>query len=245
MEKIEKTLESNNKIKSSEKLQNKESNIKPHNLKIIGAGWGRTGTRSLKTALDILGYNCYHGCYVFYPELKKQDVDFFINASILHNKNKGNEIDFSKILEGFDAGVDINISKFYKELFIQNPKAKVILTIRDFNKWYDSFNNTLFTADQQNAKKEKMVFELFNKMYYETLFEGQFRNKEFIIQKYKDHIEEVKSIIPKDQLLLFDITQGWEPLCKFLNKEIPNETFPNTNDSKSFWERVNNRRKEL
>ena len=235
----------NENIKNTYSSKYKEK--EQHKFDVIGVGLGRTGTRSLKQALDILGFKTYHGFMVFYPELDLNAVNFYINAVKLKLDNKENEINFDEMFKGFNAGLDINIATFYKELYKRNPDVKVILTIRELDSWYNSFFKTLYTSDIENRNFEgfEKVCEMFDLLYYNTLFQGKFENKEFTIKIHLDHIEEVKKTIPKKNLLIFDVKQGWEPLCKFFDVEIPNIEFPKSNDTKTFLERVKERKLDL
>lgn len=224
---------------------NKTTNDKNGSFQIIGAGLGRTGTNSLKDALTYLGYRCFHGGKVFENGFDEKMADFFIDAVTKQENHCSDDIDFSIILNDYDAGCDINIAKFYKELFKINPQAKVILTIRDLDEWYISFRNTLIKADKERAlkiskesnkedKKKNLMFDL---LYYQTIFENKENDKDFMISKHREHIEEVKNTIPQNQLLVFNVQDGWEPLCKFLDVDIPDVDFPMKNTTKMFWER--------
>lgn len=201
-------------------------------MKVIGAGWGRTGTSSLKKALDILGFKCYHGNMSLKQEVKSEHINFFLNAIKLKEEGKINEVDFVNFFKDYDAGVDMTVAYFYKDLMKVFPESKLILTNRDFDSWYASFYRTLYKNDQKIQQQQGQCLEndLFNKMYMETTFESKFEIKEFMRKKYNDHISDVVNTVPTDNLLLFDLDNGWKPLCQFLNKDLPNETFPDEND---------------
>ena len=209
-------------------------------MKVIGAGWGRTGTNSLKSALNLLGFNCYSGLHSLVPEYKEHHMKFFIEAVDLKLNNQESKIDFISFFNtyGFNAGVDMNVAFFYKELINVYPNVKVILTKREFESWYKSFYSVLYLNDIERYKKYGLTKEiiLFNKLYYDTTFEGKFENKEFIKNKYNTHIEEVIKFVPKEKLLIFDVKEGWNSLCQFLDKKIPSERFPHENDSKQMIE---------
>ncbi|MEH0156872.1 sulfotransferase family protein [Limibacter armeniacum] len=216
-------------------------------IKVIGAGFGRTGTKSLQVALEKLGYGkCYH-----MEELLRNP------EGVTHWQDafKKRHVDWDKLFEGYNAIVDFPGAMYYKELAAHYPNAKVILSMRDPESWYNSAYTTIFKFEPSLGNKLKMILSLpfsqlsrnllkviilNKKSIWGDLFEGQFKNKEFAIQKYKAHIEEVKSTIPKERLLIFDPKDGWEPLCSFLGKEVPSEPFPRTNLKEGFHVWANN-----
>lgn len=214
-------------------------------MKIIGVGWGRTGTTSLQKALNILGYKCFHGCSVLQAKNKSEHIDFFLKAVQLKKEDKAKEINFIEYFKDYDAGVDMNIAYFYKELITLYPDSKVILTIRDFDSWYDSFYNTLYVNDLKTIKEKGITqeIEMFNSLYYNTTFEGRFEDREYMKILYLKHIEDIKSIIPKERLLVYDLS-NWEDLCEFLGKEIPDVEFPVENTHQDMIDFISNRKSE-
>jgi hypothetical protein len=215
-------------------------------LKVIGAGGPRTGTASLKEALEILGFGkCYHMEWLFnHPDHLKYWVELF---------NTG-KTDFDAAFDGFSSTVDFPGYLNYKTLFDKYPDAKVILTDRDSEEWYESALNTVYAATPQTILQKlnllkKMVFSsrfrkiaktfrlaeryLWNKQYH-----GRFKNKELAIKIYDEFNEEIKSYIPENQLLIFNISDGWEVLCKFLNAPIPDSPFPIKNKRNEFKEQI-------
>ena len=215
-------------------------------LQIIGAGYGRTGTKSLQLALEQLGYDkCYH-------------MEFLLRnpAGVNHWKDAyaGNKVDWDDLFIGYKAIVDFPGSMYYKELAEHYPEAKVILTVRDPERWYNSVRKTIFAFDPGPAIKLKLllkmpfsatarnlfqVIQLNDKSIWEKHFEGKFKDKDYAINNYLSHIEAVKQNIPAERLLVYEVKEGWEPLCKFLDKPTPNTPFPNTNKGENFhdWAR--------
>ena len=212
-------------------------------MKVIGAGFGRTGTKSLQLALERIGYGpCYHMEELFRnPE------------GVIHWKNayEEKETDWGTLFTGYESAVDFPVSMYYKELHKYFPDAKIILTLRDSEKWYNSAFNTIFSFDPGIGFKLKLllktitsskarnllkVLQLNDKSIWGKFFNGKFKDKEATIAKYNNHIEEVKQNIPSDQLLLFSVKDGWEPLCSFLGVQVPEEDFPNTNKGQDFAE---------
>ena len=210
-------------------------------IKIIGAGYGRTGTKSLKMALEKLGYGkCYHM------------EELFRNPSgIAHWKNayEKQKVDWEALFKNYQSIVDFPGAIYYKEIANAFPDTKVILSVRDPEAWYQSVRSTIYGFDPGSAIKLKMLFKMpfsetarnlfqvimqSNKAIWDNYFEGKFDNKNYAIRRFHQHIEEVKKVIPKQQLLIFEAKDGWNPLCKFLGKEIPSEPYPNSNKKADF-----------
>lgn len=215
-------------------------------LKIIGAGGPRTGTASLKDALEILGFGkCYHMQYLFnHPD----EVQYW------HQLYDTGSVDFETMFDGFQSTVDFPGCFVYKELLNKYPDAKVILNVRDPEKWYESALNTVYSVTPQTIGQKlnlmkKMIlssrfrklaksFMLVRKYLWDGQYRGQFKDKDLAIQIYNDFNEEVKKHVPDEQLLIYRITDGWEPLCKFLNVPVPDKDFPNKNKRKEFKEQI-------
>lgn len=210
-------------------------------LKVIGAGFGRTGTKSLQLALEQLGFdNCYH-----------MEALLRNPSGVKHWTNAYNEkeTDWDTLFEGYNSAVDFPVSMYYKELAEHFPESKIILTYRDPERWYKSASETIFSFDPGPKIKLKMLFSmpfsstarnlfkvimLNEKSIWKKYFEGKFKDKDYAISKFNQHIEDVKATIAEDRLLVFHPKEGWEPLCKFLNVDMPSEPFPNTNTRENF-----------
>ena len=210
-------------------------------LQVIGAGFGRTGTKSLQLALEQLGFGkCYHmEALLRNPSDVKHWNDAYLEKAT----------DWSSLFENYSSGVDFPVSMYYKELADHFPDSKVILTVRDPERWYKSANDTIFSFDPGPKLKLKMLFSmpfsstarnlfkvimLNEKSIWKKYFEGRFKDKDYAINKFNQHIENVKASIPEERLLIFHPKDGWEPLCNFLNVPIPSEPFPNTNTREKF-----------
>ena len=220
---------------------------KDEQLCIIGAGFGRTATESLQKALIMLGYPCYH-----MHEIHKHPADNDIWSKNLDKpkyERNWNETVFAP--RGYTATVDWPTTAIYEELLRENPSAKVILTIRDTpEQWYKSAYNSIYKFTQTRTWWQYKVMHLFNRnlanhkrvvdLVWIGTFNGKFNDKQYAINIYNQHIENVKRTVPKDQLLIFNVKEGWEPLCKFLNKEIPENTpFPRGNTTADKHKRYN------
>lgn len=211
-------------------------------IKIIGAGFPRTGTTTLKKALELLGYDkTYHF------------KDLIANPYKLpHWKELENHghTDFEALFEGYKATVDFPGYPYYKILLKNYPDAKVILTKRTFDSWYESTSKTIWKAGPQTiiAKIVLLTKMLFNKNLRATFkcikfmrntflikeFDNKFADRSHAEQVFNNHIEEVKKYVPNEQLLVYEVSQGWEPLCTFLNLPLPTEAFPHLNKKEHF-----------
>lgn len=202
---------------------------KSNGLQVIGVGWYRNSTLSLKVALEKLGYNkCYH-MFEFFERPADEEL---WNPLI-----EGKDTDYDKLFDGYQAAVDTPATIFTFELLKKYPNAKVILNQRDPKKWYESAKNTIYAQGEKwqalYPHCKKVVHHHFN-----TQLEGKIFDEEYMIKRYTQHYEEVRKIVPENQRIEFEASQGWEPLCKFLGKEIPNEPFPRLNDSKTIVENL-------
>ena len=205
-------------------------------LEIIGAGFGRTGTMSLKVALEELGFGpCYHMIEVFeYPE----------HVSLWEAAIRGEPLDWEKIFGSYQAAVDWPTAAFYKELMKVYPHAKVLLTIRDPEKWYESTKKTLYPTG--DAPEPSPIMRMATKLVWEQTFDGNFEDRRYAIEVFKRHNEEVKKHVSPERLLVYEVKEGWKPLCEFLGVEIPEEKpFPHLNDTEAFKEMVQQRRAQM
>jgi hypothetical protein len=213
-------------------------------IKIIGAGFPRTGTTTLKRSLETLGYKrSYH--------MK----ELLVNPQMLHfwkTLDETGDTDWDALYANYDATVDFPCYPWYKEHMKRYPDAKVILTVRDFESWYKSVTNTVLTAGPQTpGEKIKMmgklltssrarqvvgVIKFFKFKFFTKEFEGQFEDKAYAEAKWNAHIEEVKRVVPKEKLLIYDVRDGWKPLCEFLGVPEPPEPLPHLNKKENFKE---------
>ncbi|KAI8370637.1 P-loop containing nucleoside triphosphate hydrolase protein [Radiomyces spectabilis] len=202
-------------------------------LKIIGAGLGRTGTHSLCTALEMLGYRTHHGTKLMTGPTEHLDV--WMRAK----QDPNHEDEWDRVYEGWDAAIDWPTCTFYKEIIEKYPDAKVILTVRSGDSWYDSMCKTIF-RDIFLVKKEEVpehvhrVAELCRAIMCDgdtADLENPERTRAKLVKFFDDHVEEVKRTVPADRLLIMELGEGWEKLCPFLGVDIPKEPYPRTNSS--------------
>jgi hypothetical protein len=201
-------------------------------LEVIGPGFGRTGTNSLKLALEHLGFGpCHHMFEV-------RD-----NPALLPNWEaaaRGESVDWDEVFRGYRSQVDWPGARYWRKLVERFPTAKVILTVRDPDAWFDSVQGTIMSFLAARGKHPSPHVNAIAEMGYQTVvaqvFDGRLSDRDHATWVFRRHIAEVQSEIPADRLLTFDMRDGWEPLCDFLEVDLPDIPFPKTNSSKQFGE---------
>lgn len=196
-------------------------------IDVIGAGLGRTGTLTLKVALEALGFDrCHHMIEVFeHPE----QVPFWRRAA------DGDAVDWAEVFVGYRAAVDWPAAHFYRQIADYYPDARVVLTRRDPERWYDSISTTIFPA--LAAMVANMPPESpgrFSDIIITHNTFGGDLSKANVIAAYERHNAEVVRTIPPERLLVFEAVQGWAPLCAFLGVTVPDMPFPRTNSGDEF-----------
>ncbi|NBC21441.1 MAG: sulfotransferase family protein [Alphaproteobacteria bacterium] len=202
-------------------------------LKVIGAGYGRTGTLSMKAALEQLGYTkCHHMTEVF---ASPGQVGHWLAIA------RGETPDWDEVFEGYQAAVDFPACIFWRELAEAYPDAKLILTERPAEKWYDSAYNTIYALTKAVPgwmktllPRMRRIDEFVNKLVWRDVFDGRFEDKAHAIDIYERHVAAVKAALPPERLLVMEISEGWQPLCEFLGHEVPDWDFPRVNDTAEF-----------
>jgi hypothetical protein len=192
-------------------------------LSIIGAGFGRTGTLSMKSALEMIGLGPVHHMYevVAAPEQSIRWVAALDDSSILRD-----------LLADYRSAVDWPSCYYWKELMALYPEAKVILTHRESKGWYKSIHGTLYQfLKTRSDKVSSDQLDMAMRLVMENTFDGRLGDEDYAIEVYEAHNAEVKAAVPAERLLVFDVREGWEPLCNFLDVPVPDEPFPNTNSA--------------
>jgi hypothetical protein len=197
-------------------------------LSVIGAGFGRTGTMSLKLALERLGFGpCYHMTEVFKnPE----------SAGYWEAAADGKPVDWEQVFAGYRSCVDWPGATFYKQLADVYPKAKVILTVREPEDWFKSTQATIFARDIPDDSQEP--WERMALKVIADLFDRRMHDKDKLIQVYEHHNEAVQREIAPDRLLVYEVSHGWQPLCDFLEVPVPPEPMPRVNTTDEFQQQV-------
>jgi hypothetical protein len=200
-------------------------------LKVIGAGFGRTGTNTLREVLNRLGFGpCYH----MYEVIGHPD-----RIAAWQGIADGGMPDWDAVYEGYNAAVDWPTARFWRELAAHYPEAKIILTERDPDAWFASISKTIFETfrAQQIPEEFRTLRQMTRKLIFEDTFGGEIEDKAHVIDIYKKHNAEVRAAFGADRLLVFNPSEGWEPLCAFLGVPVPDEPFPHTNTTADFLNR--------
>ena len=213
-------------------------------MKVIGSGFGRTGTLSLKAALEILGFApCYH-----MEEVIKRPSHIKHWQKIGHNQ----PVLWENIFDDFQATVDFPASLFYRELLAHYPEAKVVHTVRDPERWYSSTAETIYRAASNfPAWVPKLIpplgrfTDMQERLIWQDLFNGRFADRDYAIEVFNQYTEDVRQHVPPEKLLIFQVKEGWEPLCAFLDVPVPDAPFPHVNDRETMLRRFKRMRNVL
>lgn len=196
-------------------------------LRVVGAGLGRTGTNSLKVALErLLGAPCYHMIEVFaHPE----------HIPVWQAAVQGQMPDWHMLFAGFGAAVDWPAAAFWPELSAAFPDALVLLSVREPQAWWQSASETIFPSIRQQTDSEwhAMVDELFA-----ARFTTAIDDRDAAIAAFERHNARVRASVPAHRLLEWRAADGWAPLCAALGVPVPNEPFPHTN-TRADWQARN------
>jgi Sulfotransferase domain len=200
-------------------------------MNVIGVGFGRTGTASLKAALERLGFGpCAH----FFPLIEDQE-----RAALWLRAAQGEPECVAEALAGHRSTVDWPGTYFWRDLIARYPEAKVVLTVRDPQKWYASAERTIYRS-ATSFRESGAPMPPFARMAQATVWNGTFKSnfadRDFAIRTFEEHNEAVRREVPAERLLEFEVRQGWGPLCDFLGRPVPDEDFPRLNDTQTFQE---------
>jgi hypothetical protein len=191
-------------------------------LQVVGAGVGRTGTNSLKIALEqLLGQPCHHMHEIFdHPA----EVPAWMDAIA------GCPVDWSSMLVGYAALVDWPGASFWPELTAANPDALVLLSVRDPESWYMSASNTIFGVFDHAPPEMQPWFESMRRLLGQR-FSDQLDDPTAMMTAFERHNDAVRRAIPAERLLEWTPGDGWEPICARLGFDVPDAEFPKTNDT--------------
>ncbi|GGL59243.1 sulfotransferase family protein [Wenxinia marina] len=199
-------------------------------LQIIGAGWGRTGTETLRAALDALGFGPCHHMHEIRdrPELLADWQAFAAGAPV----------PWETLFRGYRSQVDFPGAAYWRELAAHYPDAKVILTVRDPDEWYDSVTRTVLDLlkerETMTDAHEVAVLDLSDRLIGEGYFAGRGADRDHMIARFRAHAAEVQAALPPERLLTYEVRDGWAPLCGFLGVPVPDLPFPHANDRDSY-----------
>ena len=217
-------------------------------MRVIGAGFGRTGTTSLKAALEELGFG---------PSYSLSEV--FRNPE--HAKvweaargPAGDGVDWEGFLADYGVAVDWPACSFYEELMEAFPGAPVILTVRDPEPWYESLRSTIYELRRltHGPLPLRVAFRLAEPfvpgvagtvrladgLVWEDTFGGRFDDRTYAMEVFERQNEAVRRRVPPQRLLVFDVKEGWAPLCAFLGVEAPDGPFPHLNEAREMRRRL-------
>ncbi len=198
-------------------------------LSVIGAGFGRTGTESMKLALEQLGLGrCHHMREVIADD------------DLLNRWRKivdGEPADWDALFGDFGCTVDWPSAYYWRELAAHFPDAKILLTVRSSDSWYNSFSNTILKVIESGDSLTGMGPKLVGK----KVFDGRASDRDYAISVYEQNTADVIAAFPPDRVLTYHIGDGWETLCSFLDKPVPETPFPRTNSTEEFQTLFSNR----
>ncbi|MEL6337045.1 MAG: sulfotransferase family protein [Pseudomonadota bacterium] len=204
-------------------------------LEIIGPGFGRTGTNSLRLALTQLGFGpCHH----MFEVRENHETQLPYWEAVV----RGESVDWETVFRGYRAQVDWPGSRAWRALIAAYPKAKVILSTRSAESWYRSFSKTILPfirdRDALDDPRYRGIAEMCAGLIDEGVFDGRMEDPAHAMAVFDAHEAAVKAAVPEDRLLVFDARQGWAPLCAFLGVAVPDEPYPMTNTSQDFQART-------
>ena len=199
-------------------------------LEIVGAALGRTGTNSLKLALEELGFGpCHH---MFEVRDNPEQLPYWQAAA------RGELPDWDDVFADYRACVDWPSARFWREIAAHYPDAKVLLTLRDAESWFASVHATIYPVIESWPSREPGHFrdtmEMAAEIIIKQTFDGRLDDRDHALAVYRAHEQEVRRSIAPERLLAYDVSQGWEPLCAFLEVPVLDIPFPHTNTSAEF-----------
>lgn len=202
-------------------------------VRVVGAGLGRTGTNSLKVALQrLLGGRCYH----MHELLERpDDTEHWERAAA------GEFATWEWLWQDYVATIDFPAAMFWRELLADSPDAVVLLSTRESAQiWWDSFQRTILQsltgevpADRPDWARRRAM----NLSVLARLTPG-WRTETDAIDAYQRHNEEVRQTVPPDRLIDWRPGDGWEPICSVLGVAVPEEAFPHENTTADFQARI-------
>ncbi len=199
-------------------------------IKIIGAGFGRTGTESLGDALNLLGFGPVHEMRWLLGKPKER--------TLWVEKAQGKHVDWPVLFGGYTSCNGWPSSCYWRELIEYYPNSLVILTWRSPESWWDSFERTILKV----ILDPKMPSPLADAVIAEGTFGGKPDDRNHAIAAFKTHFDEVVSTVSKERLLIHRLGDGWEPLCAHLGVEVPERPYPFGNSAPEFFERLSGRK---
>ena len=200
-------------------------------LQVLGAGFGRTGTNSLRLALERLGFGpCHH---MFEVRDNPGQLPAWEAAA------RGEPVDWDAMFAGYRAQVDWPGAAYWRQLAAHYPDARVILSIRDPDAWFDSVQATIgpfmtTMRGRHDSPHMNAIAEMCAQFIVQDIFDGRMDDRAHATAVFAAHVEEVTAALPAERLLVYETGTGWGPLCTFLGVPVPDEPYPLTNTTTEF-----------
>lgn len=204
-------------------------------LDVVGAGFGRTGTLSLKLALERLGLGpCHH---------MRELIDRPGQVALWDRVARGQTADWDEVYRGYRATVDWPGARYWRQLAAHFPQAKVILTVRDPRRWYESVEGSIYRGATMPVRDPAVAAmrDVVRRVVWDGTFGGRFADVDHALGVFAGHNDAVRRAIPADRLLEFEVGEGWRPLCEFLGVPVPDEPFPHVNDRETLAREMRSR----
>ncbi|CAH1210592.1 Sulfotransferase family protein [Candidatus Nitrotoga sp. BS] len=201
-------------------------------MKIIGCGFGRTGSLSMKIALEQLGFGPCHHMHEVIANPDKH-LPYWLAAS------KGEKIDWDEALAGYESCVDWPTAAYWPALAEHFPDAKILLTTRTAESWYSSISKTIFKVisdgvNEAPSDKPNPFGEMLVRMIMKNTFKGNIADRSHCINIFNQNVKSVREGFKGDKLFVYNNGDGWEGLCQWLDVLIPDTPFPRTNNEQEF-----------
>jgi hypothetical protein len=211
-------------------------------VKVIGVGLGRTGTTSLKVALQDLGAGpCFHMLDLIVGEHQQRDLDRWTRVA------NGERPDWQEVFDGWESTVDWPACSLWEEIVDAFPDTPVLLNVRDFEGWYLSCMNTILAlwgpllfegkpppTDADRPPPSPALMGIVEKVIWERDFKGRYPDKELVREFYDQRLEAIKARVPAERLTVWHLGDGWEPLAAMLDVPVPEHDFPHLHDTAQF-----------
>jgi hypothetical protein len=191
-------------------------------LSVIGAGFGRTGTDSMRLALNMLGFGpCHHMREVM---ANPEQLRLWRWAA------RGDPPDWEEAFAGYRSALDWPAAFYWRELSRHYPDARILLTLRSAESWYESMAQTIFPVIKSSTEPDSLGVRLIG----ERVFGNRIDDRAHAIAVYEKNNADVREAFGPDRLLVHQLGDGWEPLCAFLGTPIPEAPYPRVNSPTEF-----------
>lgn len=199
-------------------------------LNVVGAGFGRTGTNSLKLALERLGFGpCHH---MFEVRDNPGQLPYWRAAA------RGETPDWDAVFADYGSCVDWPAARYWREIAAHYPDAGVVLSVRPEDAWIESVHKTIYPVMRDRGEQPPGLtrerLDMAHEIIVEQTFGGRLDDADHAMAVFRAHVEEVRRTIAPERLLVYDVAEGWAPLCGFLAVAVPDGPFPRINTTEEF-----------